>query len=147
MIVFFFKQKTAYEMRISDWSSDVCSSDLAERFIFLVYDERYHAAGLFLSILLVGSWFGILSTMADAMMMGVGKPSGVAFSNGAKLAVIAVALPLLLPRYGMNAALLVFVLADAVRYAMLAWLKRGGGLRSEERRVGKGGVSKGRARG
>src|SRR3546814_1400949 len=26
---FFFKQKTAYELRISDWSSDVCSSDLA----------------------------------------------------------------------------------------------------------------------
>src|SRR3546814_7883360 len=29
MSFFFFKQKTAYEMRISDWSSDVCSSDLA----------------------------------------------------------------------------------------------------------------------
>src|SRR3546814_10680142 len=28
--VFFFKQKTAYEVRISDWSSDVCSSDLRE---------------------------------------------------------------------------------------------------------------------
>src|SRR3546814_2582716 len=28
--VFFFKQKTAYEMRISDWSSDVCSSDLLD---------------------------------------------------------------------------------------------------------------------
>src|SRR3546814_10039972 len=28
---FFFKQKTAYEMRISDWSSDVCSSDLGGR--------------------------------------------------------------------------------------------------------------------
>src|SRR3546814_3928586 len=28
IVVFFFKQKTAYEMRISDWSSDVCSSDL-----------------------------------------------------------------------------------------------------------------------
>src|SRR3546814_3460808 len=28
MVVFFCKQKTAYEMRISDWSSDVCSSDL-----------------------------------------------------------------------------------------------------------------------
>src|SRR3546814_10251581 len=27
-LFFFFKQKTAYEMRISDWSSDVCSSDL-----------------------------------------------------------------------------------------------------------------------
>src|SRR3546814_10907914 len=30
LIVFFFKQKTAYEMRISDWSSDVCSSDLSD---------------------------------------------------------------------------------------------------------------------
>src|SRR3546814_2689926 len=30
-LFFFFKQKTAYEMRISDWSSDVCSSDLHRR--------------------------------------------------------------------------------------------------------------------
>src|SRR3546814_9839285 len=31
LLFFFFKQKTAYEMRISDWSSDVCSSDLSDR--------------------------------------------------------------------------------------------------------------------
>src|SRR3546814_9018593 len=31
LLYFFFKQKTAYEMRISDWSSDVCSSDLAPK--------------------------------------------------------------------------------------------------------------------
>src|SRR3546814_10755896 len=31
VVFFFFKQKTAYEMRISDWSSDVCSSDLLFR--------------------------------------------------------------------------------------------------------------------
>src|SRR3546814_10644660 len=31
LLFFFFKQKTAYEMRISDWSSDVCSSDLVDR--------------------------------------------------------------------------------------------------------------------
>src|SRR3546814_6391757 len=30
LLFFFFKQKTAYEMRISDWSSDVCSSDLLD---------------------------------------------------------------------------------------------------------------------
>src|SRR3546814_7839150 len=30
LVFFFFKQKTAYEMRISDWSSDVCSSDLTQ---------------------------------------------------------------------------------------------------------------------
>src|SRR3546814_2263283 len=33
MFFFFFKQKTAYEMRISDWSSDVCSSDLQAHFL------------------------------------------------------------------------------------------------------------------
>src|SRR3546814_9354895 len=30
VLIYFFKQKTAYEMRISDWSSDVCSSDLGD---------------------------------------------------------------------------------------------------------------------
>src|SRR3546814_4424877 len=50
--VFCFKQKTAYEMRISDWSSDVCSSDLLhlqvvpEHLIGLVQMER--GAGLLL---------------------------------------------------------------------------------------------------
>src|SRR3546814_7393183 len=32
VLFFFFKQKTAYELRISDWSSDVCSSDLSPAF-------------------------------------------------------------------------------------------------------------------
>src|SRR3546814_2303644 len=41
VVVFFFKQKTAYEMRISDWSSDVCSSDLvADALIELVEVDR-----------------------------------------------------------------------------------------------------------
>src|SRR3546814_2346100 len=35
LVFFFFKQKTAYEMRISDWSSDVCSSDLVDERIGL----------------------------------------------------------------------------------------------------------------
>src|SRR3546814_15825864 len=34
-MIFFFKQKTAYEMRISDWSSDVCSSDLVRHIVAL----------------------------------------------------------------------------------------------------------------
>src|SRR3546814_8385378 len=53
---FFFKQKTAYEMRISDWSSDVCSSDLAiwplslkagrsreRRKVWAFHNRPYHA--------------------------------------------------------------------------------------------------------
>src|SRR3546814_1374823 len=43
-IFFFFKQKTAYEMRISDWSSDVCSSDLGRRQVDRG-DSGDHAAG------------------------------------------------------------------------------------------------------
>src|SRR3546814_9400430 len=44
-LVFFFKQKTAYEMRISDWSSDVCSSDLGCQLIetILVRAARFRA--------------------------------------------------------------------------------------------------------
>src|SRR3546814_9527894 len=37
VVFFFFKQKTAYEMRISDWSSDVCSSDLPGRDLEVEY--------------------------------------------------------------------------------------------------------------
>src|SRR3546814_8504628 len=37
--IFFFKQKTAYEMRISDWSSDVCSSDLFHRGVLAVAER------------------------------------------------------------------------------------------------------------
>src|SRR3546814_2241104 len=40
MLFFFFKQKTAYDMRISDWSSDVCSSDLAGVEAVVVYDHH-----------------------------------------------------------------------------------------------------------
>src|SRR3546814_20120678 len=55
LFFFFFKQKTAYEMRISDWSSDVCSSDLATRAItqfffspdsFLRFRDAAAAAGI-----------------------------------------------------------------------------------------------------
>src|SRR3546814_21110469 len=49
-LIFFIKQKTAYEMRISDWSSDVCSSDL--------------------SIFLVSHALGWLAQFQDAAVMG-----------------------------------------------------------------------------
>src|SRR3546814_3561924 len=41
LFLFFFKQKTAYEMRISDWSSDVCSSDLVnDEMVMVVHEDE-----------------------------------------------------------------------------------------------------------
>src|SRR3546814_1883297 len=51
VIFFFFKQKTAYELRISDWSSDVCSSDLDNHWTLLPAAEDEHVGS---TVLLVG---------------------------------------------------------------------------------------------
>lgn len=101
---------------------------VADEFIFMVYDQRYHAAAFFLTVLLFGTWFSILATMSDAMIMGIGKPSGVAISNGAKLAVIVGALPFVLANYGINFALAVFIIAEVARYGALMWQTRREGI-------------------
>src|SRR3546814_2654233 len=69
--VFFFKQKTAYEMRISDWSSDVCSSDLRTELIVR------GASGIVASGLSTLALFYIMQAMPTAarlggMILGVG---------------------------------------------------------------------------
>src|SRR3546814_2556780 len=56
LLFFFFKQKTAYEMRISDWSSDVCSSDLfsiedLNQLHVLVVEDNDHMRQLITTIL------------------------------------------------------------------------------------------------
>src|SRR3546814_2999919 len=51
---FFFKQKTAYEMRISDWSSDVCSSDLSRASYTDPEIRRAALAGVILRMLSLG---------------------------------------------------------------------------------------------
>src|SRR3546814_3950578 len=61
---FFLKQKTAYEMRISDWSSDVCSSDLA---LILDRVERYGSdsdTALFTELLYAGEFIVKATTAA-----------------------------------------------------------------------------------
>src|SRR3546814_3414499 len=57
--LFFFKQKTAYEMRISDWSSDVCSSDLSG-FGLLAGDVAFLTSILVaIDITLAGLWWAM----------------------------------------------------------------------------------------
>src|SRR3546814_9920885 len=59
-VIFFFKQKTAYEMRMSDWSSDVCSSDLE-----------------FLGVVLILMMAGEMLIMAVVMVMFMMNPAGL----------------------------------------------------------------------
>src|SRR3546814_3586564 len=69
-LFFFFKQKTAYEMRISDWSSDVCSSDLgAGRRM----TARLRPAGL-LAIALLALLSPLLLLLSLLVLIGLGRP-------------------------------------------------------------------------
>src|SRR3546814_8179344 len=68
---FFFKQKTAYEMRISDWSSDVCSSDLGANVMLAGHADKSGAASYNV---------GLSQRRADAVrayMTSKGIPDGV----------------------------------------------------------------------
>src|SRR3546814_7966293 len=86
---FFFKQKTAYEMRISDWSSDVCSSDLEH----LPADLHGHAADLgagwgYLSVELLQRCPGITALdlfEAEARALELARVNLAPFATRAKL--------------------------------------------------------------
>src|SRR3546814_8787157 len=70
---FFFKQKTAYEMRISDWSSDVCSSDL--------YSRASHQTGSGSSVVIASAcgWFGLMRILRSSRA-GIDSTSSSAVS-------------------------------------------------------------------
>src|SRR3546814_8424572 len=68
-LLFFFKQKTAYEMRISDWSSDGCSSDLIKGSRFARFEAALERDGIaYLAAIrilpLVPAWVGNLLPVA-----------------------------------------------------------------------------------
>src|SRR3546814_19521528 len=80
IMFFFFKQKTAYEMRISDWSSDVCSSDLRTRFPRVERHEhgadRERAPGADRPFGIVAHGDGDAVALADAQPVGQGAAKG-----------------------------------------------------------------------
>ena len=101
---------------------------VADEFIGLVYDARYAQAGIIMTVLLFGAWFAVLAAMADAIMMGIGKPAGVAVANGTKLLFIAIGLPLAAANVGFVGCLVVLVFAELFRYSAQAASKRSMGL-------------------
>src|SRR3546814_16830709 len=73
MCFFFFKQKTAYEMRISDWSSDVCSSDLLHALI----GKEFVAAAPVLTLMLLASTFDLISSSLRSAAYAIGHAGKV----------------------------------------------------------------------
>src|SRR3546814_3069217 len=74
--IFFFKQKTSYEMRISDWRSDVCSSDLYQSIVPTTDPIRGKAA-------IKAKWEKIKAEYGDQRheMKGVGSGGGFVFTE------------------------------------------------------------------
>src|SRR3546814_4012772 len=79
-VFFFFKQKTAYEMRISDWSSDVCSSDLLVLDAFQRRDELLVPPPLALAVEQaceefrgIAQLLGILANLVAGLVIAMGE--------------------------------------------------------------------------
>src|SRR3546814_6630505 len=103
MCVFFFKQKTAYEMRISDWSSDVCSSDLTgetlvcgariierkaavdDRLHSRVFDEAQHRFGIGAAADLHGAYRQIVEQDRHQAATGIGEAGDQADDGDARM--------------------------------------------------------------
>src|SRR3546814_13168140 len=124
-VIFFFKQKTAYEMRISDWSSDVCSSDLGREKILAVHMKKVP-----------------LAPDVQPRVIARGTPG----FSGADLANLVNEAALLAARRGKR-----LVAMDEFEAAkdkvMMGTERKSMVMRSEERREGKECVSKFRCRG
>lgn len=101
---------------------------LADQFVILLYDTRYSAAAIYLPMLLVGTWFAVLSSIAESTLLGVGKPAALAAGNSAKFLLVVVAAPPALVKYGLVGAIVVFVAAEVARYVTLVVQQRFSGL-------------------
>lgn len=92
----------------------------AQTFIDFAYDDRYSAAGGYITILAVGAWFSILEVIYGAAFLATGKANLVALVNGTK--VIAFCLLVGPAGYfgGLTGAIVAVAFADAVK-AVVAW--------------------------
>src|SRR3546814_20127892 len=81
IVIFFFKQKTAYEMRISDWSSDVCSSDLSDFQINQFRDLGGGRTAIVIGNAATVKTKGVEFELTTRPVRGLTLPGGIGFLN------------------------------------------------------------------
>lgn len=85
----------------------------------ILYDKRYHAAGWMLPILIVGAWFGVLASLNESLLLGIGRPQYSAASNSAKCGFLVLGLIVTVVRYGVVGGVIVVAASEFFRYISL----------------------------
>jgi len=88
-------------------------SDLA---VHILYDSRYQEAGWMLFLLLISSWFAVLSNLNESTLLAFGKPAYNSLSNSVRLVVLAIGLTLVLPPYGLAGAIIMIIVSELIRF-------------------------------
>jgi len=97
----------------------------ADLVITILYDQRYRAAAWMLPVLIVGTWFAILSTINESSLLGVGRPNYSVFGNSAKFGFLVIGLILGVTHYGVLGGVVVVAFSEIFRYfAMLIGQRR-----------------------
>jgi len=97
---------------------------VADLVVALLYDSRYQAAGSILPVLLLGTWFAILTTVNESILIGVRKPAGSALANVAKFLFYLGAVPLAFGAFGLSGAIVVLSAGEVAKYAVLWFFGR-----------------------
>lgn len=99
-------------------SIGIACSDYA---VALLYDDRYQSAGWMLCILLIGSWFGVLSGLNEIKILSSEKPVYQSVASGVRLAVLVVGLAAGTSAFGLAGTVCAIPLAEVCRYLTLAF--------------------------
>jgi O-antigen/teichoic acid export membrane protein len=91
----------------------VATADLAIKFI---YDQRYHAAGWMLPILVVGAWFSMIATINENTLLGLGKPSYATAGYSVKFLLLVFGLPISLKFNGLVGGVIALAMIEVFRY-------------------------------
>jgi O-antigen/teichoic acid export membrane protein len=92
-----------------------------DRIIDLLYDDRYQAAMWMLPMLSIGIWFSALFYVMRPVLLGIGQPKYLAYSNLAKLLTIVIGLPFSLQLGGLPVTVLVIACSDLLPYGVIQY--------------------------